>query len=338
MSASDDWLGDWRDNGGIDWLDDAAPDPLPISAPEALSGGEMRRVLVDYTAEVRKAVKKDFDDITDAEEDLCSERGEVAEAVDLGHMIWLGDLPVDIKKLEKDAQRGLSLFAEQLINHPFGDTPYVFAANFVFVRDGVMSRTGVITVAAPNDNWGPDSETGETPRGLVLDTYLPARYSDGLDLELANSTNCGLYLSGWRFGPNGEPHAGAVGSTLAIGLWGYGLQMINTENVPIEKVVTSPKLAKARARNRKPQLPDYYVVQSREYVTTLARHGRVEAAPAGGGTHASPIAHVRRGHKRYIGPDRERFVWVRDCLVGARKVPIEQTAQRLFYDASKLPR
>lgn len=83
--------------------------------------------------------------------------------------------------------------------------------------------------------------------------------------------------------------------------------VMNCENVGLDVLKPSAKLNKARAAKGRQEFFSYHVL-------ALAP-GRLSAqsASAGGGTHASPRMHLRRGHIRRL---EKKNVWVRDAIVG----------------------
>lgn len=80
-------------------------------------------------------------------------------------------------------------------------------------------------------------------------------------------------------------------ATIWRGLW----LMLNTGNLP--RRVDEPSEKLIRARKRAGKLPPKRVthIDAQEYITALVGGGNRPSLPQGG-THASPIAHVRRGH------------------------------------------
>jgi hypothetical protein len=80
-------------------------------------------------------------------------------------------------------------------------------------------------------------------------------------------------------------------------------------NVGMETHEPSAKLNKKRAK-----AGAYPIYSHKTLVVKLSRPAQ-EAVP-GGGTHASPRVHLRRGHIRVIGEGRS--VWVQSCVVGSK--------------------
>lgn len=91
------------------------------------------------------------------------------------------------------------------------------------------------------------------------------------------------------------------------------LLILNTRGVQQEIVTPGFKLNRARIKSGKPPIPSYRRVNSSQYITALQNHQR--SRPSQGGTHASPVAHIRMGHWRRL--DKTRRTFIRDTLVNA---------------------
>jgi hypothetical protein len=98
--------------------------------------------------------------------------------------------------------------------------------------------------------------------------------------------------------------------------------VLNTKNVRLDRIEISPKLNRARERQRKPPLKSYTVVHTNEYISAMREGVRMAAA----GTHASPRPHLRRGHIRHLVSHKE--IWIHDTIVNAHK---GEWATRLGY-------
>jgi hypothetical protein len=64
-------------------------------------------------------------------------------------------------------------------------------------------------------------------------------------------------------------------------------------------------------------------VDARQYFDAMKR-------TALGGTHASPVPHLRRGHRRVYEDGRQ--TWVRSCLVNCRS--LEEAQARDHYEVA----
>jgi len=92
------------------------------------------------------------------------------------------------------------------------------------------------------------------------------------------------------------------------------LAILNTKGIVNETIRASDKLNSARRKAGKSIIPPYRKVNSSGYVTALL--ARQERKGEGkGGTHASPITHIRMGHLRNYKSGEVSFV--RDTIVNA---------------------
>lgn len=102
------------------------------------------------------------------------------------------------------------------------------------------------------------------------------------------------------------------------------LRLLADASIPIVDRPAPIKLNKARAKQGKWPIPAHMAVLTKDYVSAF------QAARAGGhaekGTHASPIAHWRRAHKRTLADGR--IVPVRSSKVNWRET---EELHRLFY-------
>lgn len=105
--------------------------------------------------------------------------------------------------------------------------------------------------------------------------------------------------------------------------------LLVTDGLEVERVPASKLLNRSRPpKDRKQPLPPHFCIHTAPYVTALQNRGR-RSATAAGGTHASPVPHLRRGHIRHL-PDG-KTTWVRDCLVMVAD-PAERFS-RAYYGA-----
>ena len=93
------------------------------------------------------------------------------------------------------------------------------------------------------------------------------------------------------------------------------LLILATRGVERETIRAPEKLQRARAKSRKPPIPNYDRVMTEPYVTAILSRGHRERGEGLGGHHASPQVHIRRGHPREYATGRS--VWIPDTLVNA---------------------
>ncbi|WP_299592956.1 hypothetical protein [uncultured Tateyamaria sp.] len=114
------------------------------------------------------------------------------------------------------------------------------------------------------------------------------------------------------------------------------LVMLNTKGVAYAE--KRPPRAERRRADRDGQVaPSHWQVGASEYFTALRQVTGSEASGGGGG-HASPIPHIRRGHWRNLASGQR--TWVRDCLVNVSSQDqgafVERERKRTAYKAGSL--
>jgi hypothetical protein len=135
--------------------------------------------------------------------------------------------------------------------------------------------------------------------------------------EAARDKNyaCSVVPSVWRIMPgneamnNGNRPENAAASNVLDPIMTM-LLILNTRNVKRETIRVADKLNKSRVRSGKPMIPPYDVVNAAPYVTAILAAGTAMASrdAAKGGTHASPIPHIRQGHMRHYPSGRRTFI------------------------------
>jgi hypothetical protein len=107
------------------------------------------------------------------------------------------------------------------------------------------------------------------------------------------------------------------------------LRFLNDASCPVTKVPAPDKLNKQRAARGKQPIPAHYDVNVAAYITHLrAQETAARTLQTGrqGGTHASPVPHYRRAHKRHLRSGE--IVDVRSSKINFRT---EEEIKRLFY-------
>lgn len=107
-------------------------------------------------------------------------------------------------------------------------------------------------------------------------------------------------------------------TTFAFDAAAWGFCAVNCANVIRRKVDAGAKLQKARAKRGKKPLFSYWV---------LELSGAESGGHRGGGTHASPRLHLRRGHPRQYAPNK--WTWVQPCAVGNKALGMVHKDYRL---------
>jgi hypothetical protein len=97
-----------------------------------------------------------------------------------------------------------------------------------------------------------------------------------------------------------------------------GLLLLATDGVAVDRIPAPDKLNKHRTKAGKPAIPAHWHVHTGPYVTALT-HRDQRHKNAQGGHHASPVPHLRRGHRRILSAYHGgQTIWVRDAVVNIK--------------------
>lgn len=242
---------------------------------------------------------------------------ESAEAaVRAGRLIDFGDWTNDV--IKHGGQRGGPLYSRGAIGHPF-------ALPWVFRHTWEHSTAAYLVNPLDRDKLaGGDCECVELQPMKVAGNHM-LMIADRMMLtpdpgDTTVKYHCSAIPSVWRYLPDVDEAGGNNGLSPAQAAAGNvldplmtALLILSTRGIARETVTVPDKLQKARAKNGKPPIPPYDRVFSAPYVTAIqARRARGRAEPKGG-THASPVPHLRMGHPRTYASGVQ--VFVRDALV-----------------------
>jgi hypothetical protein len=263
---------------------------------------------MDLPAEAKQFVPNQRE--VEAVNDMCH------RAVLAGRLVDFGTLPNEV--IMQGGDRGGPLWNQGAIGMPFSD-PWVFMHQW---EGGVA-----VYLVNPGSD---DFEVCElspisfqmTERMLVIGDRGQFNKVPGMLAEkryhcsVAPSAiryvgDAGLYSKANNGGRPQEAAAGNIGDPVMA-----ALLILNTRNVERETVRAPEKLQRARARSNKKPIPPHDVVLTAPYVTAILARGKPRPrSDDKGGTHASPIFHIRMGHPRnYTGG---RTIFIHDTLVNA---------------------
>jgi hypothetical protein len=249
---------------------------------------------------------------------LNGAKAMAAEAVREGRMFDFGWLPNAVIKIQ--ARRGGPLWNQGHIDHPFQE-PYV-----VFHQ---WEHGASLYVVFPTKNE-------------VSITEFVCQQSKGWKFLYASVSIAlrrvpdkpGVWDARLLYPPVTQEEADAAdlraSATGALDPIATALLMLNTRGIPIDRIEADAKLQRARLKSRKPAIPSYWRVATADYVTaiTARRHKREPQ----GGHHASPVPHLRRGHRRHL---HERHggavIWIADTMVMLREGVELELPHRAFY-------
>jgi hypothetical protein len=234
----------------------------------------------------------------------------------LGHYAALDGLLFDLGHLPNSAIKSESLRATGLYRNGHIDHPY----QMPYVIFHTWENGPVAYLVIPNNS---------TPHCFIAVELLPARLRGAKVLLVGDSATI-EYPPGTAMDPlksfpypsplrelSGlpDPHGDPVRSALQNCTEPVVATMLLlvTENVAIEKVPASKLLKAYRTGKDRRPLPSHFQVDTAPYITALQSKGHRSVAAGLGGTHASPVPHLRRGHLRALPTGAT--TWVRDCLV-----------------------
>lgn len=273
----------------------------------------------DFTESLRlKPEAKEFVP-TQREVDQTSDMAR--EAVIAGRVIDFGMMPNDV--LKYGGIRGGNLWQQGAIEGPF-EEPWLLVHSW---EQGVCiylvnpRPEGIEICELQPTKFGNVGMLLISDRGIFWRNYPPEGRKTGYYATLAPASLRFLLdpADNAKANNGGDERAacaGNVGDPVMA-----GMLILNTRNVPRETVLAPIKLQRARAKAGKPPIPSYDRVDTSLYVTAVTASKAGGRGEDKGGTHRSPVPHVRMGHPRQYATGRSIFI--HDTLVA---VPPEQRA------------
>lgn len=135
--------------------------------------------------------------------------------------------------------------------------------------------------------------------------------------EARRKYHCSATPASWRFLDDTKPlerHAAEAAGNVLDPLM-CALLILSTRGIPRKTVSADAKLQRSRIKSGKRPIPPHDVVDASGYVTAIMNRKARGREMSKGGTHASPVFHLRMGHVReYANGTR---IFVRDALVNA---------------------
>jgi hypothetical protein len=186
------------------------------------------------------------------------------------------------------------------VGQPFDTHPWAFLFDMsTFKQDGVAALMTLLGVVWPQDDGSV----------FVRDYFVMAkslrRMNDFTFDHTTNGTTIKLIGSG--------NERMDVEDSLASSLYPLAIAILNTRGCSID-FRSAPGVTNARRKRQgKPPIPARYEVDAAEYVSAL---GSSTKGADRGGTHASPIPHLRRAHERVLANGKR--IWVRSALINVR--------------------
>jgi hypothetical protein len=257
---------------------------------------------------------------TESEIEACSDM--TTEAVAAGRLIDFGYLGNDV--MMDTAKRAGPLYTNGFIGLPFTQ-PWVLAHSWE------QGPCFYIVNPLGDDPMGADLEIMELLpiaikhfQGLMIGDRALLACGMATDDNRWSSYPARVIPSSWRmaamhlrdedFMATARASAGNLLDPLVT-----CLMVLSTNGVRRETVIPDAKLQKARIKRGRLPLPSWERVDASAYVTAIrARLDPPARSQArGDGHHASPVAHLRRGHIRTYPEGKRTFI--RDTLVNVSK-------------------
>lgn len=254
---------------------------------------------------------------------------------------------LDDNKLVSESHRGADFYLADHLRMPFRSVMYCYDVTLDAARmklrpnaeaNGPPPTHRYVTVAIDTDAWG---LTRKRERGVLACDWMDVTN----DPELAppgphpSDIRSIYYLAGAGFfrmleGTNRwgghvlcpdlpNEHAAHFLGGLGDGVIGLSM-IVATRGIPQRIELPSAKLNAKRARSGKAPLTRITHVDTALYYQALENTVR-------GGTHASPVPHLRRGHIRRLQDGKT--TWIRDCLVNCRSSA--EALKRDHYEVEK---
>lgn len=186
------------------------------------------------------------------------------------------------------------------VGQPFGLHPWAFIFDIsTFKQDGKTSPITAVGLVWPQaDGSAIVRDFVATPRGLQpTHQFLFRHEAKGTTISILG-----------KDGKQEEAEDRAAGS-----FYPPAIAMLNTRGCSID-LKRAPTIVNAkRTRQGKRPIPAHYEVDASEYFTALRSGANAEAS---GGTHASPMPHLRRAHERVLANGKR--IWIPTSLINVR--------------------
>jgi hypothetical protein len=186
------------------------------------------------------------------------------------------------------------------VGQPFELHPWAFVYDIsTFKQDGKTSPMTVVGVVWPQDDGSIlVRDFIALPKGLRLVKQFLFRHTpDGTTVTAAGGD-----------GSNEDQE-----DRVAASLYPLSIAILNTRGCSVDLKRAPTFLNAKRKRQGKHPIPASYNVDSSEYFTALGSAAKAENF---GGTHASPIPHLRRAHERVL--QNGKRIWIPSTLINVR--------------------
>ncbi len=250
-------------------------------------------------------------------DEVTSIKDNATAAFTSGRVLDFGNISDVV--IRSTAPRAAEVYMVGALPHPFSE-PYVLAHKW---EEGLSLY--LVQTDAPSDPCGSFEAVEFYPMVVrnvqilgigdrVLFSHV-SRVGDGLKwnaLPIPNPLRFDPMFA--RFiesnDPNGSAIQNCIDPIMAL------LMIFHTDGLSHQRIEVKPSLNRARSLKGKFPIGGHTAIRTEAYVTAIrARGERGESRTPAVGTHASPIAHIRRGHFRQLPSGRRTFV--RDTIVNA---------------------
>jgi hypothetical protein len=234
------------------------------------------------------------------------------DAVASGRVMDFGDFP---NQLMKDtSKRSGPLYVQ-------GYLPMPFSLPWVLTHTWEEATAWYVIIPLEDGLLGADFEVSELDclsyqgrKLLVIGDRAMLDCAQWDEATVWSKYPCRVCPSPWRFLPGiaEDPLGTAAGNVLDPVM--TAITILATNGVTRETIHAPDKLQKARVKSGKKPIPPHERVLSEPYVTAIMQR-RVPSLRGAdkGGTHSSPVAHLRRGHLRTYKTGQKTLI--RDTLI-----------------------
>ncbi len=230
---------------------------------------------------------------------LAVKRGLI---VDIGTFDYAGG--------KKTAEAGMELVTHEIVRAPFGD-PWMVRGDVSFIK-GQDPKPALVICSPANDNFWVISELAITRQNVVL-----AWYSIGVD-PVTGGFNVLGETGGAMAGRPTDPSDYAVGYNMVMA----SVALLNTRGLDWH---TRPTIRDRKGDTVKPGSH-----RLRTPYFTYLRNKASERGEGKGGTHASPIPHIRSGHVRTF-KDGKPPIFIRPMAVNVKGGEEASLMERIGY-------
>lgn len=225
-------------------------------------------------------------------------RGEIPQGViDEGRIFSLGQF----ENSDEQSQR-VSTVVDGLREHvgqPFDKHPWAFVlSGSSFERTGIRSPAIFIELVTPQEDGSVvvDTRCGMKDRILSRDRFVFRHSPDGTTVNLRN-----------------DQRPPELADMPRCSQYPLAIAILNTRGCSVS-LKRAPSLSNKRlVRKGMYPTPARYDVDAAEYLTALSAKRKNNYC---GGTHTSPIPHLRRAHERILANGQR--IWVSSALVNVR--------------------